>query len=158
MKRLVALALSLSLLVALAPVAGSAGVRQVTAGTTIQASVAAYQTTYGHFSIRSTKPSSVTVQTNISWPPGTTAGWHYHPGATYLIVQSGTLTFYRQTAHGCSRTDYHAGQAAFEAAGQVHNVVNRTHKSVKAAIVQIGIALGASAVIPATQPAKCPSL
>jgi hypothetical protein len=93
MKRLVAPVLALSVLAALAPVDWSAGVRQVIAGTTIHASVGPCQTTYGPFSIRSSKSLSITVQTNISRPPGAPAGRHYHPGAVRgtVVSRSGLL-------------------------------------------------------------------
>lgn len=158
MRRFVPGVLVIAILLATAPIAWTAGQRQISAGTTIVSSIGPYASSYGHFSIRSTKPSTVVVETNINWPPGDQANWHYHPGPTYVIVQSGTLTFYRHTAHGCARTDYHAGQTAFEPAGQIHNVINRTKKTVKAAIVQLGISAGSSYVIPATQPANCPSV
>lgn len=48
-------------------------------------------------------------------------GWHTHPGPSFGIVERGTVIITRYTKKGgCVSTAYHAGQAYYEVADEVH--------------------------------------
>jgi quercetin dioxygenase-like cupin family protein len=62
------------------------------------------------------------LQTDLIFQPGGTTGWHIHPGPVVVVVKSGALTEIH--SNGCI-TVHPAGSAFFEAANDVHNVVNQ---------------------------------
>jgi len=69
------------------------------------------------------KESIVLEQDKLTFQPGATTPWHFHPGPAFVIVDSGAVTLH--TDDGCA-TVYQAGSAFFEKAGQVHRVSNDT--------------------------------
>src|SRR5215813_13685820 len=65
-------------------------------------------------------PATVTVRT-LTISPGTTLGWHYHPGYAFNVVKSGTLT----VEDGCGGEEtLTPGQAFEEMDGRVHRAKN----------------------------------
>jgi len=60
---------------------------------------------------------------DLIFQPGATVGWHTHPGPVVVTIKSGALTEIH--SNGCM-TVHPAGSAFFEAANEVHNVVNQT--------------------------------
>ena len=71
------------------------------------------------FDVPSTATSDVMMQTVVIQPGGT-VGWHSHASPTFVAVKSGTVTFYRSTASGCTSQSYTAGQAYVEPVNQAH--------------------------------------
>lgn len=71
------------------------------------------------FDVPSTATSDVMMQTVVI-EPGGTVGWHSHASPTFVAVKSGTVTFYRSTASGCTSQNYSAGQAYVEPVNQAH--------------------------------------
>jgi len=71
------------------------------------------------FDVPSTATSDVMMQTVVV-EPGGTVGWHSHGSPTFVAVKSGTVTFYRSTAAGCTSQNYTAGQAYVEPVNQAH--------------------------------------
>jgi quercetin dioxygenase-like cupin family protein len=71
------------------------------------------------FDVPSTATSDVMMQTVVI-EPGGTVGWHSHASPTFVAVKSGTVTFYRSTAAGCTSQSYNAGQAYVEPVNQAH--------------------------------------
>lgn len=71
------------------------------------------------FDVPSTATSDVMMQTVVI-EPGGTVGWHSHASPTFVAVKSGTVTFYRSTAAGCTAQNYSAGQAYVEPVNQAH--------------------------------------
>lgn len=59
--------------------------------------------------------------------PGSSSGWHRHPGVTLVTVKSGTLTRY---GADCSRDTFAAGQSFAEAGPNALLVRNETHDNV----------------------------
>lgn len=66
------------------------------------------------------------VQT-VTLGPGSSSGWHRHPGVTLVTVQSGTLTRYNS---GCGKDTFTAGQSFWEAGLDPLVVRNETHDNV----------------------------
>jgi quercetin dioxygenase-like cupin family protein len=65
-------------------------------------------------------PADVYVD-RITLDPGDTTTWHYHPGDAYGVVKAGAVIL----IDGCgTATEYSAGEAFLEPAGEVHEVNN----------------------------------
>ena len=60
----------------------------------------------------------------VTIQPGGWLGWHSHPGLSFVVVKSGTASFYE--ADGCTRQVIPAGGTFFESAGDVHMVRNES--------------------------------
>jgi quercetin dioxygenase-like cupin family protein len=58
----------------------------------------------------------------VTIQPGGWLGWHSHPGLSFVVVKSGTASFYE--ADGCTRQVIPAGGTFFELANDVHMVRN----------------------------------
>ena len=56
----------------------------------------------------------------LTWAPGSTTGWHSHPGPVTVAVHSGNLTF---QADDCSTTAYAAGTTLFDS-GTTHQATS----------------------------------
>jgi hypothetical protein len=69
---------------------------------------------------------------------GGTTGWHTHPGASLIIVKSGTITNYRAEAGRCAGVDYPAGTAFVDAGGNdVHELKNNTTSPAETVAIQL---------------------
>jgi quercetin dioxygenase-like cupin family protein len=62
--------------------------------------------------------------TQVTIQPGGTNGWHMHPGDSFVIVKSGTASFYQGADPTCTPQIIAAGGTIFEPAGVVHTVRN----------------------------------
>ena len=60
----------------------------------------------------------------VTIQPGGWLGWHSHPGLSFVVVKSGTASFYE--ADDCSRQVIPAGGTFFEFANDVHMVRNES--------------------------------
>jgi quercetin dioxygenase-like cupin family protein len=60
----------------------------------------------------------------VTIQPGGYLGWHSHPGLSFVVVKSGTATFYE--ADDCIPQVIPAGGTLFEPAGDVHIVRNES--------------------------------
>ncbi len=63
--------------------------------------------------------SDVVVQ-HLTVAPGGSSGWHSHPGAAVVLVQSGTFNLYRDVRNRCRHHVFVAGSGFVERAGEVH--------------------------------------
>jgi quercetin dioxygenase-like cupin family protein len=70
----------------------------------------------------STGESDTYVQ-DFTIAPGGYSGWHSHPGQSFVMVRSGTASFY-QAADPATPQVYPAGTGFVEEPGVVHNAVN----------------------------------
>jgi quercetin dioxygenase-like cupin family protein len=69
-------------------------------------------------------PATIQVQT-FTLNPGETIPWHFHKGASYVVLSRGTLTEQHLVGPGqCELEELKAGGAFVESPGQVHQVVN----------------------------------
>jgi len=78
----------------------------------------------GPVELRLKAPTDVLVQT-ATFQPGSTSGWHAHPGFVILAVKTGTLTRYGEN---CRSQSFTAGQAFVEE-GRHHSVLVRNEGS-----------------------------
>ena len=98
-----------------------------------------------------TKDSTDIAVSNVVVAPGGTSGWHTHPGPVFVVVKTGTITFYRagkhsgldgdeenpnNAAHGptCSRTVYPAGSAFVEVPAPGHVMLAKNEGSIEATV------------------------
>lgn len=114
----------------------------------------------GAFHIRSTDGFDVEIKakdntdiavSNVVVSPGSSSGWHSHPGPVLVIVKTGTITFYRAGKHGgqngdhengdnrrnaptCSRTVYPAGSAFVEVPAPGHVMLAKNEGSTEATV------------------------
>ena len=100
---------------------GTAGVPQEVAGSGV--------TPQTHTSTRLASALNVTGAANtdlliqqLTWAPGSTTGWHSHPGPVTVSVESGTLNF---QASDCTRTAYPQGTTLLDS-GTTHEASSAT--------------------------------
>jgi quercetin dioxygenase-like cupin family protein len=93
------------------------------------------------------------VQVTIQ--PGGTLGWHSHLGPSFVIVKSGTASFYEADDPTCTRREIPTGSSLFEPAGNVHIVRNQGTEPLVNVVVQL-IPTGAPRLISEPSPGNCP--
>jgi quercetin dioxygenase-like cupin family protein len=93
--------------------------------------------------------NEVTIQ------PGGTLGWHYHPGPSFVVVKSGTATFYMGDDPTCTPHVIPTGGTLFEPANMVHIVRNEGTVPLVNDVVQL-IPTGAPRLISVPSPGNCP--
>jgi quercetin dioxygenase-like cupin family protein len=93
------------------------------------------------------------VQVTIQ--PGGTLGWHSHPGLSFVIVKSGTATFYESDDPTCTAHALPAGSSLFEPAGDVHIVRNEGDVPLVNVVMQL-LPTGAPRLISEASPGNCP--
>ena len=81
--------------------------------------------------------TDVYVQQN-TWQPGGTTGWHTHPGASFILVTSGTVTAYEGDDASCTPHVYTAGQGFVDPGGEhVHVIRNEGTTPATSVTVQL---------------------
>jgi Cupin domain len=76
------------------------------------------------FSSTSTRPIDVVVRTH-DYAPGSTTGWHTHPGPVFITVVEGTLTFYEYDDKACTPKVVSKGQGYVDS-GRGHIAKNES--------------------------------
>jgi quercetin dioxygenase-like cupin family protein len=76
---------------------------------------------HNHVVVQKTFGSADFATIQITWAPGTSSGWHHHPGVVLVSVVSGSVRVYHSD---CEFTTYSAGDAFVEASDQAHLVRN----------------------------------
>jgi quercetin dioxygenase-like cupin family protein len=71
----------------------------------------------------------------VTIQPGGWLGWHSHPGLSFVVVKSGTASFYE--ADDCSRRVIPAGGTFFEFANDVHMVRNEGDVDLVNLVIQL---------------------
>ena len=95
------------------------------------------------------------VQQN-TWAAGGNTGWHTHPGASFILVTSGTVTAYEGDDPACSPHVYTAGQGFIDPGGE-HTHIIRNEGTVTATSVTVQlIPAGAMRRIDVPNPGNCP--
>jgi quercetin dioxygenase-like cupin family protein len=102
-----------------------------------------------------TKGSSDLHFVQVTIQPGGTIGWHSHPGLSFVIVKSGTATFYDGDDASCTPHVVTAGSSAFEPAGHVHIVRNEGDVPLVNVVMQL-VPTGAPRLISEPSPGNCP--
>jgi quercetin dioxygenase-like cupin family protein len=93
--------------------------------------------------------NEVTIQ------PGGTLGWHYHPGPSFVVVKSGTATFYMCDDPTCTPHVIPTGGTLFEPANMVHIVRNEGAEPLVNVVIQL-VPTGAPRLISVPSPGNCP--
>jgi quercetin dioxygenase-like cupin family protein len=102
-----------------------------------------------------TKGDSSVIVTESVVAPGGSFGWHSHPGPSFTVVKSGTLTFYRGDDPTCTPTVYQAGDVLIDPGNSVH--IGRNEGSVDLVIITTRIVpAGAATRIDEAAPGNCP--
>lgn len=86
---------------------------------------------------------------------GGTNGWHMHLGPSFVIVKSGTATFYEASDPTCTPIVIPAGGSRFEPAGDVHILRNEGAVPLVNVVVQL-VPTGAPRSISQPSPGNCP--
>jgi len=93
--------------------------------------------------------NQVTIQ------PGGNNGWHMHLGPSFVIVKSGSATFYEANDPTCTPLVLAAGSSHFEPAGDVHILRNESNVPLVNVVVQL-IPTGEPRSISVPSPGNCP--
>jgi quercetin dioxygenase-like cupin family protein len=89
--------------------------------------------------------------------PGGTFGWHSHPGPSFVIVESGTATFYLGADPTCRPHRVAAGSVFVDKGLAVHVVRNEGTVDLVTVVVSF-VPRGATRRIDEPAPANCPGL
>jgi quercetin dioxygenase-like cupin family protein len=110
----------------------------------------------GHWKARiKTKGLSDLHVVQVTIQPGGTLGWHSHPGPSFVIVKSGTATFYHGDDPACTPHVIPTGSSLFEPARNVHIVRNEGIEPLVNVVVQL-LPTGAPRLISEPSPGNCP--
>jgi quercetin dioxygenase-like cupin family protein len=93
--------------------------------------------------------------TQVTIQPGGTFGWHSHPGPSFVVVKSGTATFYEGDDPTCTGQALPTGSSLFEPAGDVHIPRNEGSEPLVLVVVQL-LPTGAPRRIDEPSPGNCP--
>lgn len=102
-----------------------------------------------------TKGVSDLYVTQVTIQPGGTLGWHKHLGPSFVIVKSGTASFYQASDPTCTAQLIPAGGTLLEPAGNIHIVRNEGTVPLVNVVVQL-IPTGAPRLISEPSPGNCP--
>jgi len=98
--------------------------------------------------------TDVYVQQN-TWAAGGTTGWHTHPGASFILVTSGTVTAYEGDDPACTPHVYTTGQGFVDPGGDhVHVIRNEGTTTATSVTVQL-IQAALPRRIDAASPGNC---
>jgi quercetin dioxygenase-like cupin family protein len=89
---------------------------------------------------------------HVTFQPGGTLGWHSHPGATFVMVKSGTVT--RVNADGCISKSFSAGQGFFEEPNDVHVALNKSSEPAETYVTFV-VPVGAPLRVDEPAPPNC---
>jgi hypothetical protein len=107
-----------------------------------------------HIDIKS-KPGFDIAVPSITFQPGTSSGWHSHPGPVFIQVVSGTMTFYMSDDPQCTPIVRTAGQGYVDLGDHAH--IARNEASAPAQnIVTYFAPPGAALRIDEPRPGNCP--
>ena len=88
--------------------------------------------------------------------PGGTFGWHSHPGPSFVIVKSGTATFYLANDPKCLPHVIEAGSGLIDQGGDVHVIRNEGTVDLVTIVASL-IPAGATRRIDEARPDTCPA-
>lgn len=109
------------------------------------------------------KPQSGVVHSDISritmskvtFAPGGDAGWHQHSGPVWVVVASGSLTFYEGDDPTCTGVVYPPGSAFMDPGNHTHTARNEGSENLVIYVVFMTPQGGATRIdVPA--PGNCP--
>jgi len=92
--------------------------------------------------------------TQVTIKPGGSTGWHMHAGPSFVIVKSGTATFYQGDDPTCTKHVVQAGGTIFEPAENVHILRNEGDVPLVNVVVQL-VPKGVARTISMPDPGNC---
>ncbi|HEX9834035.1 MAG TPA: cupin domain-containing protein [Mycobacterium sp.] len=101
------------------------------------------------FKARAKEPVDIVVRTH-DYAPGSSTGWHTHPGPVFITVLEGQVTFYEYEDPSCTPTVVSAGQGYVDT-GHGHIGLNETGqpaKDVTVIIAPVGLPFRAELAAP----------
>jgi quercetin dioxygenase-like cupin family protein len=102
-----------------------------------------------------TKGDTDVIVTENRLPPGGSFGWHSHPGPSFSVVKSGTLSFYRGDDPTCTPVIYHAGDVLIDPGNVVHLGRNEGSVDLVLTVTRL-VPHGATTRIDEPNPGNCP--
>ena len=135
--------------------AAGAGLPIVAAGSGVTAAIVSRANFAAAASITGADERDVVVQ-QVTIAPGGHTGWHSHPGATVILVQSGTFTFYAAT--DCTAQSFAAGQGVVEAGGGVQLARNEGTVPQVLYVAYFDVPVGGAFRIDEPEPSTCTGL
>ena len=96
----------------------------------------------------------VAVQ-DIVFAPGATSGWHQHPGPVFILVKTGTMTFYEADDPHCTPIVRTAGQGYLDT-GLGHIARNETSAPAENIVVYLAPQAATLRIDMPTAPGNCP--
>jgi len=96
------------------------------------------------------------VMRQLTVAPGGSAGWHSHPGPSFVIVTQGTLSIYEANDPTCTPKRYLAGEGFVEAPGDVHIARNEGITPVVLLVTFLDVPAGTAFRLDAPRPGNCP--
>jgi quercetin dioxygenase-like cupin family protein len=149
------LVVAIATVAALAIVSGSASATAPSGATTQLISRATFTDDYSAnvdgIKVKIKGPVDVAV-VHVTIQPGGTLVWHSHPGATFVMVTSGTVT--RVNADGCSGEAVSAGHGFYEDPNTVHVAENNSSEPAETYVTFI-VPAGAPLRIDQPAPPNC---
>ena len=106
------------------------------------------------FGVVHTDVSKVTL-TKLTIAPGGAAGWHQHGGPLWVVVASGSLTYYDGDDPSCTGVVYPQGSAFMDPGGHTHNARNEGSENLVIYVVFM-LPEGGAARIDVPAPGNCP--
>jgi hypothetical protein len=106
-----------------------------------------------HIQIKSKPAFDIAVQ-DITFPNGSSSGWHTHPGPVFILVKTGTVTFYQSDDPTCSPQVRSKGEGFLDLGEHPHIAVNQSGAPAET-IVTYFAPPGATLKIMATEPPNC---
>ena len=107
-----------------------------------------------HMEIKSSPGFDIAVQT-INFAPGSSSGWHRHPGPVFIQVVSGTMTFYESDDPTCTPVIRTAGQGFLDVGDHAHIARNETGVAAQNVVTYFAPP-GAALRIDQPLPGNCP--
>jgi quercetin dioxygenase-like cupin family protein len=155
-KRSLSVAATLALSAAI--IVSMTGIGSATDPTGLTSVVLAQGLVAHEFDANAAEGTDVVVSQN-TFEAGGSSGWHSHPGASVIVVQSGQITIYRERLSGgpCLSQTYQAGDAFVERAAYEHNGVNEGTTEAVLTVTFFRVPHGGSARIDQPDPGDCPA-
>jgi len=97
------------------------------------------------------------VMRQLTIAPGGSAGWHFHPGPSFVIVTQGTLSLYQANDPTCTAQRFGAGDGFVEAPGEDHVHIARNEGTTPVVLVVtfLDVPIGDPFRLDAPRPGNC---
>jgi quercetin dioxygenase-like cupin family protein len=112
---------------------------------------------WGGIDVKAFDTVDIAIQT-ITFPSGSSSGWHNHPGPVFITVKSGTMTFYDSADPSCPAVQVSAPDGFLDGGGpDAHIAINESGSDAVNEVVYMAPP-GAALRVNQPQPPNCPTL